>query len=109
MFNRLNESDSLEMYNFLKDLKKRYWMIDISNIDIIDKILNFHFKITGLYTMYDGKNTLTQLSLMVKDMADYFKQDILVIKKRKCSQCKVSFPIEEFFSKTKCYKCRNNK
>jgi hypothetical protein len=103
---KLNQEDSLSMYYLLKDLKKNNWYIDIRNLILINQIIEFHFKITEMVSAYDGFNFLEQLSYMVKDMADYYKQDIKTIPKKKCIKCRRLFPMEEFLSNRKCLECR---
>jgi hypothetical protein len=105
--NKLNEQESLELYRLLKDLKQKNWTVDIRDIGLFFTIWDFHFKINNLISAYDGLDSMEQISYMVKDLCEYFKQDIPEIRKQKCTKCRRLLPIEEFFSKRQCDRCRN--
>lgn len=105
--NKLSQEDSLEMYNLLKNLKRNNWIVDIRDLKLFSDVWEFHYKITGYTCAYDGEEYMECNALMIGDLCKYFKQDIPYIRKKKCTKCRKSFPIEEFMSKSQCYECRN--
>ena len=109
----LNETDAKDLYDFLHYLKKSNWYIDLwttyNNKPAIGLIYEWHYKVTGYVSAYDEFSAEDQLCKMTKDLADYFKKDIVIIKKKVCSRCRKSKDLSLFFSKKICKVCYKKK
>lgn len=107
---KLTEQEGTQLYDFLKQLKKNNWILDIrKDGQAFSDIFDWHLKITGLVSAYDGFDSEHQLCYMTRDLCNYFKKDIPVIQTKKCSVCRRVKPIEEFFGKKNCRLCRKKK
>lgn len=104
---KLEENDEIELYGFLKKLKRANWMIDlIDEIETAFIIIDWHIKLTKNTECYDKYEFKEQLSRMTADLARYFKENKPDVKKKYCYRCRKTKTIDYFLSGKICKICQ---
>lgn len=100
---KLDKKDSEDLYNFLKELKRNNWIVDMKTLfDVYD----WFVKTTGYTSAYENiKDSLTQFSKMTKDLCDYFRAEIVIENMKRCGKCRKSKAIDNFLGNKWCKLC----
>lgn len=100
---KLEEKDSEELYNFLKELKKQNWLVSMKTMfDIYD----WFVKSTGYTSAYENiKDPETQFSKMLEDLCNYFRQTIIIENTKRCGKCRKKKLIDNFLGNKYCRIC----
>lgn len=107
-FLKLSKEDTEQLFNFLVKLKHDNWIV--TEPSILMEIYEWHIKITGFICQYEGKNyNETAFCHMTKDLADYFKKEIINEKKQKCPRCRRLKTLDSFLGNKYCKECRKKK
>lgn len=103
--NKLPNKEAAELYLFLKNLKKSNWIVDSRNFNIMNSILSWHYKITGLFALYDQCDSELQLCYMTVDLCNYFKENVVKNHTKYCKKCRKIKDIQDFYGKKYCKLC----